>query len=510
MIPPPSPVKSDAERRKREGILLFVLVGVLSYFTFVHHYASPAAFFWDENYHIASAQKYLNGIMFMEQHPPLGKMLIALGEKIVNANPADNQFIGTDYAKDPPAGFSFAGYRLFPVLLAWWTAPVLFLIFLLLSRRAILAALMSFLYVFDNALIVHARGAMLEGTLLFFTALTILAFFLMREWKDRPKHCMAASFLFGIAFGAAFMTKLTGLILILLIPALLFVLWPRKHQFFTALPMILLGFFAVFCAVWWLHFSIGTSVSPTLSNSGYYEASAEYKAILGNGSTASLASFPILLRDSIAFVGKYNRGVPRLDLCKPDENGSPFYLWPFGGRSINYRWETPDGNVYRYLYLQVNPVIWWSATIGVFLAAAMFLLSFLVPFAFPLKNRLLIGTFLALYSGYMLTMARMTRVMYLYHYFVPLLFSFVLLALVLLELRQIGRWVITEQRRTTVCFVLALFALLSFQFYRPFTYYEPMTDNQVMLRAMFPYWELHCVKCAKVSPVAVPRTCEQK
>ena len=86
------------------------LVLLLSYFTYVHNYASPAALFWDENYHIASAQKYLNGVFFMEPHPPLGKLLIAWGEKLLNENPVDNQFIATDYGKTLPNGFSFYGF----------------------------------------------------------------------------------------------------------------------------------------------------------------------------------------------------------------------------------------------------------------------------------------------------------------------------------------------------------------------------------------------------------------
>ncbi len=80
---------------------------ILSYFTYVHGYWYPSELFWDENYHIASAQKYLNGVFFMEPHPPLGKLMIAAGEWLINANPIDNQFIGTDYATNIPNGFSF-------------------------------------------------------------------------------------------------------------------------------------------------------------------------------------------------------------------------------------------------------------------------------------------------------------------------------------------------------------------------------------------------------------------
>ena len=114
--------------------LFLGFVILLSYFTYFHRYWEPQAVFWDENYHIASAQKYLHGIYFMEQHPPLGKLLIALGEKMLHPNEKTDQFIGTDYGTDFAAGFSFAGYRFFSALLAWWTAPVMFLLFAMLRR----------------------------------------------------------------------------------------------------------------------------------------------------------------------------------------------------------------------------------------------------------------------------------------------------------------------------------------------------------------------------------------
>src|SRR3990167_10297179 len=105
--------------KKNISIIFFsIIVLLISYFTYFRNYQYPSNLFWDENYHIASAQKYLNGVFFMEPHPPLGKLFIALGEKILNRNELDNQFITTDYAQNPPAGFSFTSYRLLPVLFA--------------------------------------------------------------------------------------------------------------------------------------------------------------------------------------------------------------------------------------------------------------------------------------------------------------------------------------------------------------------------------------------------------
>jgi len=500
------------EALTRPAVLFGLLVLLLGYLTYFQNYSYPPQLFWDENYHIASAQKYLNGVYFMEPHPPLAKLLIALGEKIYHANAANDQFITTDYAQNLPEGFSFVGYRFFPALLAWFTAPVLYLIFLLITRKPQQSTLLSFFYIFDNALIVHARGAMLDSTLLFFTSLTILAFLLLLETKNRPRSFFASAALFGAAFGAAMTTKDTALILILLIPFLLWKLWmdERKdiHEIQRKIGKMLgamgLAFAVVFCGVWYAHFAIGTRINASLPDNGYYQASDEYKVILDQGLTRSLSSFPVMLGDSLKFTSHYARGVPRLDLCKKDENGSPFYFWPLGGRSINFRWETPEGTNYRYLYLQVNPVVWWVSFAGVLLGIGLLLSQVFFPLKEQLRHRFLLTVFVTLYVCYMIAISQLDRVMYLYHYFPPLFFGFIILGLVFLELKHFWTWNFNEQGKNMTLLILGLLVFASFQFYRPLTYYQPLTDQQFARRAFFGLWELTCIKCDKTSSLAIP------
>jgi len=502
------------EALSRPAVLFGLLVLLLSYLTYFQNYSYPPQLFWDENYHIASAQKYLNGVYFMEPHPPLAKLLIALGEKIYHPNAAADQFITTDYARDLPEGFSFVGYRFFPALLAWLTAPVLFGIFLLLTRNPQQSTLLSFLYIFDNAIIVHSRGAMLESTLLFFIALAILAFLLLLDTKNRPNVFFSSAVLFGAAFGAAMTTKDTALILILLVPFLLWKLKPDpsdpangragRQIIGRMLGAMGLSFAVVFCGVWYAHFAIGTNVNASLPDNGYYQASDEYKVILDQGLTRSLSSFPVMLQDSLKFTSHYARGVPRLDLCKSDENGSPFYFWPLGARSINFRWETPEGTEYRYLYLQVNPVVWWVSFAAVMLGIGMLVSQLFFPFREPLKHRFLLTVFVSLYVCYMIAISMLDRVMYLYHYFPPLFFGFIILGLVFLELKRFWTWEFSVQGKKMGLLIFGLLIFASFQFYRPLTYYQPLTDEQFARRAFFPLWELTCVKCDKVSSLVVP------
>lgn len=487
----------------REHWVPLAFLAVLSFATIVSGFSRPQALFWDENYHIASAQKYLNGVFFMEPHPPLGKLLIAAGEGLLQRNARDDQFINTDYATNPPAGFDFTGYRLFPVIFAWLTAGILYAIFFVLSRNATWSMLLTLPYAFDNALIVHGRSAMLDSILLFFSMATLLGFFMLV--RPRPdSNLTRTSLLFGAAFACAMTTKAFALILVLTVPL---ILWTMRNDTQRVLRFAAAAggaFLAVFVGVWYVHFALIGTVQQRLPDDGYYQSSERAKAYIDAGATASPFAFPVLLGDAMRFVSHYEAGVPKLDLAKDDENGSPWFLWPIGARTINYRWETPDGYSYRYLYLVPNPVTWLAALGCLLVGAVMFLAPYVVPDAKKSPWHFELGTLLLLYVCYLIAVSRIERVMYLYHYFLPLLFSFVIVGIVALSLRGVGRWTMTDRRRSMVLLGFAVLAFAGFQAYRQFTYYEPLTDDQVTRRAIFKLWDLHCVECEAPHALAIP------
>jgi dolichyl-phosphate-mannose--protein O-mannosyl transferase len=152
----------------------------------------------------------------MEVHPPLGKLFIALGESLIqpNKNLDTHKFTETDYIKDFPQNYSFAGVRFFPTLFAWLSAIIFFFILYFLSKNPHLSAIFSSLYVFDNALIVHSRGAMLEGSHLFLILLSIFYFSYLINKNSKIKNI---SYLFlGLFVGLSVMVKATGAITFLL------------------------------------------------------------------------------------------------------------------------------------------------------------------------------------------------------------------------------------------------------------------------------------------------------
>ncbi len=501
--------KKPKDKSLQQGSVLLYLLFVLltSFFTYFYRYNFPPYPFWDEPYHVAAAQKYLNGVFFMEPHPPLGKLLIALGEKITHSNsPEKNrEFLKTDYASGLGDNFSFTGYRLFPSLLGWLVAPVLFFIFLFFTANPSMSALFTFLYVFDNAQIVHSRGAMVDTPVTFFGLLLILV--LLHVPKIPPRlllrFCLM-SLLAGAVFGLIMTTKVVGLIFILLFPVAVWLLIPdwRRVTLFCILTIV--GFFVTYVSVWQVHFSVATKIVPELNENGYYQASDAYKDILARNATSDLRSFPIMLRDSFRFVHHYEVGVPRLDLCKPDENGSPSFFWPLGARSINYRWEKSGNDAIRYLYLQSNPVTWMCGLLGVLLSMFLLTARVLLPDSPKLKHGLYLLVFLGIYVSYMIAISHLNRVMYLYHYFLPLMFSYILFCLAVENIGRIGSMVIDMQKKVLGLTVLALLMFAGYQYFHALTYYEPITMQQFSRRAIFPLWELTCVGCNKVSPLVTP------
>jgi dolichyl-phosphate-mannose--protein O-mannosyl transferase len=428
------------------------------------------------------------------------------------ANVASDQFLGTDYAPETPAEFSFVGYRLLPTLCAWLVAPMLFFIFLLLTKNGGIAALLVLLYVFDNALIVHSRSAMLEPILVFFAVAMILLFLMLLRWRSDRRCLRVCSLLLGACFAAVMTTKVTGLVMGLLYLPLLWVLLQgddRRRSIRDSLALNVIGFVLVFVAVWQTHFALGSTINASLPEQGFYQASDDYQKILRDGENGSIRHFGVMLRDSMAFVGHYQKGVPKLDLCKEGENGSPWFLWPIGARAINYRWETEGGDesaLYQYLYLQSNPVGWLLGLMGVLLAAMLLVASVVLPLRRPLENHLMLVVFLGLWVAYMVAISRLDRVMYLYHYFLPLLFSYLLFGLVVVEIREIAGWRVDDRRRLALLMLSALLVLGSFWFYRPLTYYQPITDADLMKRSLVRLWDLHCVRCDLTSPL-VRRSC---
>ena len=486
------------------ALILLVSLGI--YFPF---YGSPQAMFWDENYHVASAQKHIDGVMYMEPHPPLGKMLMAVGEVMFGGNGAvdKHKLLETDYltGDNAPAAMTYKGFRWPSVIMMAFSVLFFYGILNAITRRAWLAAAFTSLVIFDNALVIHSRAAMLEGIQLFFILGALYYFvriatnFIHHQKTILLKHYA----LLGVWIGLAIAVKVNAFILLLLFVMLFGVdQWSAIKQWnwralitrlATTVPSGVIPVAAVFFAVFYVHIGMGTTIVKERT----YKASPEYLAQVRAGNTWSPSTFMLGMRDNWKYMSEYADGVPRLDVCKPDENGSYAMGWPLSKKTISYRWDknTVDGKVVvKYKYLIGNPIVWFSVLGGIILSVGLIIGRYV--YNSPIKDEKLfywICAFTALYLSYMIAILQIERVMYLYHYLVPLIFGAINLALVF---NYIYRDEVLANNKHTII-NLSLFALLViavFAFFSPFTYGFGLTEDQFEMRNWFSFWKLQVVR----------------
>jgi len=525
------------------------LVLIMSVVVFGVRFAQPDGLFWDENYHIAAAQKYRQDTFFLEPHPPLGKLIIAGSEHLfgLNNHLDTSEFITTDKIDEVPQGYSFTAVRLPGVVAAIGSVLVLFLLVFKITRSGFMAFSTSSFLLFNNAFVVHSRAAMLESMQIF----SILSFLLVWLIALQKKTAgVPLWILLGFLFGIALSIKVNSAILLGFVCIL--AIWElfggihnsdiqdvannadslvqAGHAASKTLALkgkvntvsadisktfqIILKWSISLCVAL-LVFVTVQGVHGMLAGVPYqgrfYSTSQEFRTEL---TEAQWVDFPQVAWQTTVqwyqYQDQYQQGVPAFDPNKEGENGGLPWMWIFGGRAIAYRWgsyfqhqstgEIISGNQLpdqanasefqsksHYLYLVAHPVIWILVFVSSVIGAG--LLAWLVfrqrvGFFADSKNMVLTGS-VGGYWAYLLAVSYISRVMYLYHYFVPLVFGTITWCMLLVYLRSyrpvLARW-------------LAYGALLSitivFVWFAPLTYFIPMTEFEFTLRNWLPLWNM--------------------
>jgi dolichyl-phosphate-mannose--protein O-mannosyl transferase len=241
----------------------------------------------------------------------------------------------------------------------------------------------------------------------------------------------------------------------------------------------------VFISVWQIHFSL-LRFPPYSFNEPITEA--HVKVIEGIGHPDPFQKFWIEVTDAYRYMFAYHQNVPALDLSKPDEIGSPWYFWPFGGRAIAYRWESGSGHL-KIIYFVGNPVTWLISLLGVVGASAAVIADALFKFLTPVQRQKLYP-FVCLYWIYMFSMPLISRVMYLYHYLPPLIIGMILFGILFVEIPSIP-----QKAKPTILFVTILCIVIAFWIYSPFTYYNEISSAYFNRLNIWPAWDLQCPDC---------------
>jgi dolichyl-phosphate-mannose--protein O-mannosyl transferase len=344
--------------------------------------------------------------------------------------------------------------------------PLLFFLLLYVAVPNIhCAALFTSLCLFDNALIVQSRTASLEGMQLFFILLTLLCFTYM---VTRKRFAWGLYILLGGLMTAAVGIKLTSAILCILPIAAGIAHYRagRNWKRAAAGACVTIGV-AVLC------FFVIAKVHSLLIVPEKLNLPQEKLEYLSSMSTMNPAAY-----------GRLNKIMPPYDT-----NSSHPFSWPFGHRSIIYRWAT-DMDTSRFIYLQGNPAAWNVGLVAVLLGTALILSRYVFGFK-PQHGSIFnaIQVYMLLYFAYMITLSFANRIMYLSYYIVPLVLSFVVAYLIFVYLFS----AYIDRKNTLIYVALIIYCaqlITVYLFFSPISYYRDIARREFNRRAWSRLWDL--------------------
>ncbi|KAK5999019.1 Dolichyl-phosphate-mannose--protein mannosyltransferase 1 [Cladobotryum mycophilum] len=190
----------------------------------------PTSVVFDEVHFGGFASKYIKGRFFMDVHPPLAKMLIALTGWLAGFDgDFDFKDIGKDYLEP---GVPYVAMRLYPAICGIFLAPSMFLTLKAVGCRTMTAALGASLIIFENGLLTQARLILLDSPLVGATAFTAMAFTCFTNQHELgPEKAFQLSWWFwlamtGLGLGVTASIKWVGLFTIAWVGSLTLVqLW---------------------------------------------------------------------------------------------------------------------------------------------------------------------------------------------------------------------------------------------------------------------------------------------
>lgn len=434
---------------RRASVLALVILGFATRF-WLFGYPNQAVF--DEVYFGKFANAYYLHNYFFDIHPPLGKLLIAGFVWFFQFNPTQSfATIGTTYTDN---GYLFL--RFLPGLTSALLPAVFYLICTQLKLKQRTSLLIGLAVLLENGLITQGRFILIDSFLLLFGFASIWTWLVWRTTRSRRWLVYT-----GLLAGASVSVKWTGLIFLALIFCVEVVTAPRLRS--SIKRAIVLGATASFIYI--TSFMIQFALLTKSGEGDAFMSPGFQKTLEGSAYTSDETIRPLTLPEKF-IEANYQMYAANQRLTAGHPYGSKWYTWPIMGRPIAY-WVTGDNQIWLF----GNPIVWWGSMLGVLaLLAETIRKQIKKPHAFG--SRLVLLGFFASW----LPFATISRVMFLYHYFIPLGFAILSTAYLLDKL---------PFRFQQMCGVAILFGfLLVF----PFTY--GTTNNLLFtwVRSLIPSW----------------------
>ncbi|MBD2777516.1 dolichyl-phosphate-mannose--protein mannosyltransferase [Iningainema tapete] len=439
---------------------------------------------FDEVYYAKFGNNYLNNVPFFDGHPPLGKLIIAMGIWIGSHIPFwQDQVNGLTGKVLSPWSYRWIN-ALFGSFIPLIVAGIAYQI----SYRRSLAIFAGLFTAVDGIFLVESRYALINQYIVFFGLLGQWFFLLALAQRQRRIWLILS----GIAFGASAASKWNGLWYLLGVYIIWSVAWifswigvrneetksPLQNLTQINIKQILfyLGIIpvVVYSIIWIPHLQLDTR----------YNFVEVHKQILGfherlGGNTrtvhpycAAWYKWPLMTRPMAYFYGttqSVNDGLPVLGPPLPGSTGKVIYD----------------------VHAMGNPFLWWFGVAALLFLVGMLVRQMLVPWLrqkrfsnVTLSMDTWIGLYIVInYIINLLPWVKVTRCVFIYHYMTGVVFAFVAIAWLVercvrsyrLELRAIG---------VTVTFVI----LVSFVFWLPIYLGLPLSPAAYKLRMWFTSW----------------------
>jgi dolichyl-phosphate-mannose--protein O-mannosyl transferase len=457
--------------------LASLLILVVSLATHLYRLDQPSAVCFDETFFGNFTGQYFRRQHFIDIHPPLGKLVLFAGALIAGYNDSlqfTDETIGRDYPND-----SYVGVRAVNALLSSF-CPVLLYFTLRATGLSVTSSVVSSLMMaFEDSMIVEGRFILTDGILHCFVVLSLLALSLAVRYPGWKSLVFC-----GISFGLAISTKQTSWSLFavafcaLFVGQLRFVTNGRLSLKFLFSVCWRVGFisllsFGVLLAVFFVHIKVLSEpgeVSILVCPEMYPRRVEIWRDVCLH--FGFFKQFFRLIKEMHA---------TNMKVLGEDQLSSYWWEWPLmTSVPITFFWR--ENSTVR-LHIQPFNGFFCLANAVVFVLLCFFIGLSSQSGLDNEREVLLQGVvFLFGFLSSLLPFALVPRILYLYHYIVPLVFLIGLVAFTL-ELLHLK-----HRKMALLADAMIVFAsFCSFWKYRFWIYGLPLADQHSLM--VWPSWQ---------------------
>jgi len=422
-------------RALKRSMAILLALGALTHLVGL---TTPRQIVFDEVTFGKFVQAYCcTGERFFDIHPPHAKLLIGAAAKLGGLSDTF-QFdtIGQSYGTEPVWAL-----RIVPALMGTLIPLIFFWLLRELKASPQIALLGGVLAALDNGLLTEGRLLLIDSTLIAATFAAVACFLTALRLGGRWYWLVATGALAGLATG----TKLTGLVAPGLIGlCLIFGLGIVRGPWSTRITqgaIVAVTAAIIYFAGWAAHWAL-------LPNPGPGDA---FYATTGQMFTDISVAQKTMLSANVSLTATH-----------PDASAP--WTWPLM-KVAPYYWQGDGASI----YMIGNPIVWWGTSVLFF--GLLIQLVLMRPLGTklqpPVRREPKVWLPLAGYVLAFLPLLGVSRVLFLYHYLTPLLFS---LAFVLLWLDRSGWLEPGAPRQRTAYYAIIAAAVVAFLALSPLTY----------------------------------------